>query len=217
MSGEDVAVYGSGGSAREVAWLGQQCGHRIVCFIDDDPSKTGRSVNDIAVCSLEEAGTRFPAMRIVAGIGDAAARERVMHRATQHGLQPIALIHPAVERSEWITIGAGVVICAGSIVTTNVTIGDHVQVNVACTISHDVEIADFATLAPGVHLSGCVTVGRRAYLGAGATVINGTPNQRIVIGDDAIVGAGACVIRSVNPGITVVGVPARPIDEQRVR
>jgi sugar O-acyltransferase (sialic acid O-acetyltransferase NeuD family) len=123
------------------------------------------------------------------------------------------LVHPRVEKSRWVTIGSGVVICAGNILTTNITIGDNVQINLDCTVGHDVQLAEYATLAPGVHVSGCVTVGRRVYIGTGAVIINGTQQEPLTIGDDAVVGAAACVTRSVAAGATVVGVPAKALSK----
>ncbi len=49
-----------------------------------------------------------------------------------------------------------------------------------------------------------VDVGRGAWLGAGAKVLDG-----VVIGDRAVVGAGAVVRSDVPAGMTAVGVPAR--------
>jgi sugar O-acyltransferase (sialic acid O-acetyltransferase NeuD family) len=206
-----VAVYGSGGFAREVAWLAEVCGHEVVCFIDDDPSKIGRRLNEIPVVSLDVAASQFPQALVAAGIGSPAARATVTGRVVERGLRPATLIHPRVERSRWITVGTGIVICAGNILTTNIVVGDHVQINLDCTIGHDVTLDEFATLAPGVHVSGCVRIGRRAYIGTGAAIINGTLEHPLVVGDDAVVGAGACVTRSVDAGVTVVGVPAKPL------
>jgi sugar O-acyltransferase (sialic acid O-acetyltransferase NeuD family) len=206
-----VAIYGSGGFAREVAWLAEACGHHVACFVDDDPSHVGRRLNDIDVVSPDVAAARFADAAIVVAIGNPTARRDVVSRAVARGLRPATLIHPHVERSRWITIGSGAVICAGNILTTNIVIGDHVQINLDCTIGHDVTLDDFSTLAPGVHVSGCVRIGRRAYVGTGATIINGTLDQPLIVGDDAVVGAGACVTRSVEPGTTVVGVPAKPL------
>jgi sugar O-acyltransferase (sialic acid O-acetyltransferase NeuD family) len=206
-----LAVYGAGGFAREVAWLAQECGHDVLCFIDDDTSRVGSLLNQLPVLSLEDAVSRFPGCQIAAGIGSPSSREAVVSRALGRHLTAVTLVHPRVERSTWITLGTGVVICAGNILTTNIVLGDHVQVNLDCTIGHDVELADYATLAPGVHVSGYVTIGRRAYIGTGATIINGSQQHRLTIGDDAVVGAGACVVRSVDPGATVVGVPAKPL------
>jgi sugar O-acyltransferase (sialic acid O-acetyltransferase NeuD family) len=214
LNAEVVAVYGSGGFAREVAWLAHECGRQVVCFIDDDPSKTGRVLNDIPVMSCGDAAERFPEALVAAGIGSPAARESVIGKAVQHGFRLATLIHPRVERSTRITFGDGVVVCAGNILTTDIAVGNLVQINLDCTIGHDVELDDYATLAPGVHVSGYVSIGRRAYIGTGATIINGTADRRLTIACDAVVGAGACVTRSVESGVTVVGVPAKPIGKQ---
>jgi sugar O-acyltransferase (sialic acid O-acetyltransferase NeuD family) len=134
-----------------------------------------------------------------------------MEKAAAIGFDFETIIHPRVERSNWIDIGLGTVICAGNILTTNITIGKHVQINLDCTIGHDMFMRDYATLAPGVHISGCVQLGKRTYVGTGAVILNGTQEQPIIIGDDVTIGAGACVTKSVPDGLTVVGIPAKPI------
>jgi sugar O-acyltransferase (sialic acid O-acetyltransferase NeuD family) len=211
MTGHEIAVYGGGGFAREVAWLAEDCGYAVACFIDDDVSKTGRDLNEIPVLTLEEAVRRFRGVSVVTAVGSAAARETMAKRAMDNGFPLASLVHPRVEKSRWITLGKGVVICAGTILTTNIVVGDYVQLNLDCTIGHDVRLGDYATLAPGVHVSGYVYIGRRVYIGTGAVIINGTESSPVIIGDDAVVGAGACVTRSVDPATTVVGVPAKPL------
>jgi len=121
------------------------------------------------------------------------------------------IIHPRVEISRWVEKGTGTVICAGSIVTTNIILGEHVQINLDCTVCHDVIMGDYTTLAPGARVSGCVHMGRGVYIGAGAVIINGTLDSPLTIGDGAVIGAGACVTKSVAAGATVVGVPATPV------
>lgn len=209
-----VAIYGAGGHGREVAWLVEECStpelrYEVVCFVDDDVTIQGKQVNDIPVYALEAAHEQFPAACIAGGIGPPKIRELLMQKAASAGFGLVTLIHPRVERSRWIELGTGVMICAGSVLTANIVLGDHVQINRSCTIGHDVVMGDFATLAPGANISGTVHIGKRAYIGAGAVIKNGLPDHPIVIGDDAVVGAGACVIKSVPAGVTVVGVPAR--------
>jgi sugar O-acyltransferase (sialic acid O-acetyltransferase NeuD family) len=211
-----VAIYGAGGFAREVAWLARVCGGgdrqvQVVCFVDDDPSRHGEVLNGIPVLGLQAARREYPTARIVSGIGNPAARERVMTAAAAVGFEFLTLVHPRTEMSEYVELGPGTVICAGCTLTTNVALGRHVQINLDCTIGHDVRMDDYATLAPGVHISGWVHIGRRAYLGTGACVINGTAKSPLVIGEDAVIAAAACVVRTVPPGITVWGVPARPL------
>jgi len=211
VAAEKLAIYGGSGFGREVAWLAQECGLDVVCFIDDDESRQGKSLNEIPVISLAEARRVFASAGVVGGVGHPKTREMLMARAAKAGYDFATLVHPRVERSQWVEIGEGTVICAGNILTTNIVLGRHVQINLSCTVGHDVVMGDFATLAPGVHVSGCVRLGRRAFIGTGAVIINGTADVPIVIGDDAVVGAGAVVTKSVPAGGTVVGVPARPI------
>lgn len=216
MPNEKVAIYGASGFGREVAWLTEAYAAvdthiAVVCFIDDDLNKQGMTLNDIPVMGLEEARTRYPDALVVSGVGDPSIREELMNKAAAVGFSFMTLIHPCVEMSQWIRIGEGSVICAGNILTTNITLGRHVQINLDCTIGHDVKIGDYGTLAPGVHVSGCVHIGKRVYIGTGAVIINGLQSNPLVIDDDAIVGAGACVIKSIPSGQTWVGVPAKPI------
>ncbi len=210
----EIAIYGASGFGREVAWLVEttrEDEYRVVCFIDDDPSKHGQLLNEIPVMSLEDAYSKFPSARVVGGVGSPQIREKLMTKASAVGFGFQTIIHHNVERSKWISYGEGTLICAGNILTTNITLGRHVQINLDCTLGHDIIMDDFATLAPGVHVSGCVHVGKRAYIGTGAVIINGTQEQPIIIGDDVVIGAGACVVGNVEAGQTVVGVPAKPL------
>jgi sugar O-acyltransferase (sialic acid O-acetyltransferase NeuD family) len=213
-----IAIYGAGGFAREVAWLVESCNeamirHEIVCFIDDTEANHGLVLNDVPVTGLAETAVRFPGVLVVSGIGSPQIREKVTAKAAAAGLAFGTIIHPRVEHSRWIEIGEGSVICAGSILTTNVTLGRHVQINLDCTVGHDVVMGDYTTLAPGVHVSGWVHFGKRVYVGTGAVILQGTHDAPLTIGEDAVIGAGAVVTKSVPPGVTVVGVPARPLQK----
>lgn len=219
MRPTQIAIYGAGGFARTVAWHVRACNRReqkyeLVCLISDVPEEHGKIIHEITVLSLAEAYERYPLTRVVRAIGNPKASERIMEKAAAKGFGFETIIHPNVEMSEYVEIGTGTVILAGSIVSTNINIGKHVQINLDCTIGHDAIIEDFATIAPGVHISGWVHLGKRVRIGTGAVIIDGSPERRIHIGDDVIIGAGACVTESIPAGLTVVGVPAKPIDRR---
>ena len=216
MNLKQIAVYGAGGFGRELAWLIQSCNdvehlYELVCFIDDNQELHGCIVNGLRIFGLQEAYSAFPKARVVCGVGIPRMRETIVTKTREMGFDFETVIHPRVEQSQWVDIGEGAIICAGNILTTNITIGRHVHINLDCTIGHDVRIGDYSTLAPGVHVSGYVYIGTRVYVGTGAVFVNGTEKEPLIIGDDVTIGAGACVTRSIEAGQTVVGVPARPI------
>jgi len=208
-----LAIYGAGGFGREVAWLADACNSiekkfEILCFIDDDKNAPA-SLNDIPVVNLDELAESHASAQIIAAVGTPCTRELLVSKAKSKRFEFATLVHPRVEMSRWVDIGNGTVICAGNILTTNITVGQHCQINLDCTIGHDVIIGDFTTLSPGVHVSGCVHIGKRVYIGTGAVIINGTQDHPLQIGDDAVIAAGACVIKSVPPGVKVMGIPAQ--------
>ncbi len=79
------------------------------------------------------------------------------------------------------------------------------------------EIGDDVLIYQGVVLGGTTTekkkrhptLGNNVVLGAGAIALG-----PITIGDDARVGSGSVVIKSVPPGVTVVGVPGRSVEDR---
>ena len=73
-----------------------------------------------------------------------------------------------------------------------------------CVIFHQVTIGGRADI------EGAPRLGAKVIVGAGAKILG-----PVVVGDGAKVGAGAVVVHDVPAGITVVGVPARPVRPSR--
>ena len=110
-----------------------------------------------------------------------------------------------------VCVGAGAVLSPFVTITSNVRIGQHFHANLYSYVEHDCVVGDFVTFAPGVHCNGNVVVEDHAYIGTGAILKQGQPGKPLVIGRGAVVGMGAVVTKSVAPGVTVVGNPARPL------
>ena len=83
-----------------------------------------------------------------------------------------------------------------------------------CVIGETAEIGDDVTLYHGVTLGGTAlepgkrhpTIGNCVVIGSGAQVLG-----PVTIGDGARIGANAVVLKDVAQGVTVVGIPARPV------
>ena len=78
-------------------------------------------------------------------------------------------------------------------------------------MGHDSVIGDFVTFSPGVHCNGNVQIDDGVYVGSGAVIRQGRPDERLRIGKGAVIGMGAVVTQDIEPGCTVAGNPARPI------
>ena len=115
-------------------------------------------------------------------------------------------------------IGSRVSIGTGSVVEHHVEIADGVRIHSQAFVPEYCILEEECWLGPRVALTNArypaspdakhnlvgVTVGRRARIGANATILPG-----IKIGPEALVGAGAVVVKDVPPGAVVAGNPAR--------
>lgn len=215
MQTRALLIFGAGGFGREVAsWAGRALwrgeGFEVAAFIDDHAPAA--ELNGRPVLTLERAAAQHPGAYVIATVGDPGLRERLIGKALAAGLAASApLLHPSVEYDhEYVSFAEGVVVCAGSILTVNISVQAHAQINLDCTVGHDAVIGAYSTLSPGVHISGNVTLEPHTFLGTGAVTVNGLPGKPLVIGEGAVVGAGAVVTKDVPAGLTVTGVPARP-------
>lgn len=214
MEVKDKKLYiiGVGGFGREVSWLAERINAcspswEIAGFIDDDPTLHGKEERGYPVlggCGYFESCREE--VWIVCAIGSAKTRRQVIEKLKKYPhIRFATLIDPSVLISEENTVGEGTIICANSMVTVGISIGNHVIVNLDCTIGHDDIIQDFVTLYPSVNVSGNVLIEEGVELGTGTQVIQGKK-----IGRDTIVGAGAVVVRDLPEKCVAVGVPAKP-------
>lgn len=204
---ERLYIFGAGGFGREVAWLAEEiygAGLAIEFVIDAD--QAGNLNSRLPVRVFDDLAVE-PNDRYVVAVGSPAARQKIVERCHKKGLQEAILVHPKVEASRYVNYGRGSIVCAGVIATVDIDIGEHVHVNIDCTIGHDVRFGSFSTLSPGVHVSGNVTIGTRVFIGTGATIINGSAGRPLIIGNDAVIAAGACVTGPVEDGALIAGVP----------
>jgi sugar O-acyltransferase (sialic acid O-acetyltransferase NeuD family) len=207
---KNLLVVGAGGHARELLWLASRVHGqtRPIRVAVDSGWEAPQELAGIPVESLDAIEGELIGVDYVIAIGDSRARKRIADRLDAIGAKAAVLIDPSAQLSERVLVGAGSVICAGSVLTCDITLGRHVHINAGCLVHHDARIGDFATLSPGVRVAGHVEIGAQAFIGISATIINGRAGAPLRIGAGATVAAGAVVIGDVAPGALVAGVPA---------
>lgn len=210
---KDLYIIGAGGFGREVAWLVERINEieptwNLKGFIDDNTAIHGSLQDDYSVVGgCDYLMNITQEVWVVCAVGSAKIRQKIIEKLKNYANVKFAtLIDPSVMRSERVDIGEGSIICAGTIITVDISIGSHVIINLDCTIGHDDIIHDFVTIYPSVNVSGNVVVGECAELGTGMQIIQGKS-----IGRESIIGAGAVVIRDIPEKCTAIGSPAKPI------
>ena len=191
-------IIGAGGFGKEIYWsLNPVERINTVFFVDDE--YWDNTDNKILPLSLFESDK----YEVVIAIADSYHRERIVNNLPKT-TKFFTHIHPSAQiHGEDVEIGDGSIVCAGSIITTNVKIGKHAHINLITTIGHDCVIGDYFTTAPGVQISGNEIIGDRVYFGTRSCV-----KQKLKICNDVVIGMNAGVVKDiVEPG-TYVGTPA---------
>lgn len=182
----------------------------IIGFLDDNPEVLGLVRNGIPVLGNKEWITQNDISDIffVCVIGNPKAKAKVVHYLKLNGAKFASGIHPSVIISETTIVGEGTVITAGNILTTNIKVGNHIIINLACTVGHYSIIGDYSTINPGINISGDVILGEGVLLGTNSTVL-----EKMKVGDYSIIGAGAVVTKEIPSNVTAVGIPAKVIKQ----
>ena len=208
-----VLIFGAGGHAQVIADIllrARDAGQTVdpIGYLDDDAALHGKALLGLPVFGSTAALGQVPHEAIIIAIGNNHIRRRLAEELNLAGETFITARHPASIIAPDVQIGPGAMICAGVVINTGSVIGAHVILNTGCTIDHHNTIDNCAHIAPGAHTGGEVVIGEGALIGIGATIA-----PRTTVGAWATVGAGAVVTKSVSPGVTVVGVPARPLQK----
>ena len=166
----------------------------IACILERDPA--ARSAWEVLTC--------YPGLHAL-----------VLHRRAAwcraHGLHwlarfisQLARFFTGIEIHPGATMGRRVFIDHGM----GVVIGETAEIGDDVYLYHQVTLGGTSSERGKRH----PTVGNGVIIGAGAKVLG-----NILIGDNARVGANAVVVQPVAAGVTVVGIPARPVERDPVQ
>ena len=211
---KDLVIVGAGGFGREVKVLIDDINkihptYRFKGFYDDG-FEIGTQINGYDVLGgIKDLNNISSLVMVVVAVGAPDIKQRIIKQLVNPNIEFPTLIHPSVIYSDdYVQVGKGCIICAGSILTCNIKIEEFVILNLMCTVGHDTTINKYASFMPSVNISGEVIIHKAVYVGTGAKIIN-----QLEIGENTIIGAGAVVSKSIPANCTAVGVPARVIKQ----
>lgn len=134
-------------------------------------------------------------------------REKSITIMESKGAQFVNIIHPTANILSTNKLGVGNFIGAFTTLSVNSTIGNHCVIQDHCNIGHDSIIGDYSHLYVGNIVCGINTLGKSATVFTGSVIY-----PKLKVGDGASIGAGSVVMRSVKPGTTVMGNPAKKLE-----
>lgn len=209
----DIVIVGASGFGKEVAFLiedivARSATWRIAGFLDDNAAKHGSECVGYPVLGGTDWLQGHRDVACAVGVGDPRVRRRIVRRIEGWGIEFPCLVHPSVVMHRTVEMKDGVIICAGNILTVEISLGRHVHLNLSNTVGHGAALGDFCTVYPGVNISGDVTLGPGVSMGTGSEIIQG-----LRVGAGTVVGAGATVVRDLPGDVVAVGSPAKPIRE----
>ena len=213
MKNKKILIAGTGGFAKEVLCLIDDLGllDKVEAFIEPDFIFENYSkplnIHGVPVKPYSFLNTKKHLVTLA--IGESKIREKVVTEQLPNNTNYITLVHPSAIISKWNQIGEGAIICAGTIITCDVTIGKFAHLNLQTTIGHDCAIGDYFTSAPNVNISGNCTIDNHVYFGTAAVI-----KQGLSVAKNSTIGMGAIVTKNIQEeGHTFVGSPAKNIAE----
>ncbi|KAF1070182.1 MAG: putative acetyltransferase EpsM [Pseudomonas citronellolis] len=116
----------------------------------------------------------------------------------------VSLIHPSTQLASDCIVGAGALICAYAVLQPGVRTGVCCSIRAGANLGHDVRLDDFVYVGPNATLCGYASVDCGAYVAPNAVV-----RDRTEVGAFAVLAAGSVAYKSLPPGSTWIGNPAR--------
>lgn len=207
----NLAIYGTGGSGREVYELLERndsvrkCWEEII-FVDD--TKEAGEFWDCPMMPLEDVKKKYKSdeIKIIVAVGEPKVRKLLADKVKEAGYGLATIIHPTAAISPRAKIADGVFIQDYVAVSAEAVIDENVFINGRSIIGHDVHVKPNCQISSHVAIGGWTIIGEGVYIGLSASL-----RDHIEVGDHAVVSMGSVVLKDVHEDRVVMGNPAREI------
>lgn len=206
---QDIIILGAGLYAVPMIELALACGYYPVAIYDPDTEKIGQRILDVPVLGTDEDlfNQDLKGKKLAIAIGNNSVRLKLYTEILSKNGELPTLVHPTAYISDSASVGKGCYIQPHAIIWSMAGLGDSVIISPSTMISHHTIIGRGCMISTLSSVGSDISIGNSVFIGMGCTIMTGIRE----IGDNVVVGAGSVVIRDVEAGATVAGVPARRI------
>ncbi|MFV2056712.1 MAG: acetyltransferase [Thiohalomonadales bacterium] len=209
-----TVLFGNGKYASAIFhYLTRDSDFKVVAFTVDEQYIDIPSKHKLPVVAFEAVEQFYPAdkfnMLVALGFKQQNQLRYLRYlQAKQKGFQFATYV--ASSASVWnAEIGENCIILDQVVMQPFVTIGANTIISSNAFIGHHTIVGSNCFVSAHATIAGCVTIDDFTLIGMNSSVKEG-----IEVGKSCTIGSGAAVIRNIDDGQTVVGVPAKQIDKK---
>lgn len=203
----DLYIIGAGDVGGFIAYHARDMGEfHLKGFLDDDASKHGNFYYGLPVLGcIDDILGSDDSIAVAIAIASPPVKQKIASRLKiNNRIQFPSFVHPTVWLGRGTRIEEGCIIYPGVTINYETLVCEFSTINMNAAIGHNCSLGAFMTVSPGVNLGGFTDVGECAFIGIGASTVQG-----IQIGGKVIVGGMTMVLSDVPEGATIVGNPGR--------
>jgi len=206
-----LIIIGAGGYGREMygaalGAVGYGTEFDVRGFLDARPEALGGFAGYPPILGNPEAYEPQTDDVFISALGNIESRRHCVALVEARGGRFISIVHRTAFLGPNVIVGEGSFIAHNVVLTADVCVGCHSAVFHNTSIGHDSVLQNFTHVYAQCSIGGAVRVEEGAIVYPGAVIV-----PRRTIGANAVVGAGSTVILNVPSGVSVIGVPAKPI------
>ena len=215
MARRKLIFIGGGSFLKELLWTAmsipdERRDWQVFGVIDEDPDCARRFLPEegctLPVLSSVEDYSPHPDEVFVPALGDPHRKLVTAELIESRGGCFINLFHPTALIAPQAKLNNGIFCFANAVISVGAQVDDFVTLNVGAVVGHDAVIGRGCTLSPYSVVNGKARLERGVFIGTHGSII---PKQ--VAHEGSCIGAGSVAVGAVSAGITVMGVPARPV------
>ena len=209
MTSLPVLIIGINPFALEVAHIFQKNDVVVYGFLDDDPKKQGTELGEIPVLGTTENSDYWnligKSCGVFVALENPIERKKMIELIEEERKTlPVNAIHPSAQIAHVKSLGYGIYIGAGSIISPEVKIADHAIIGTGVILETGVQVEEYVQIGAGSTIGKEAKLDKNAFIGIHSTVVGS-----VQIGKGSTVGAGSVVIENVPSSKRVFGNPAK--------